>query len=246
MHDPIQHLQTPKTMARCLSCTVRNAGICGALTDEQLNDFHRVGQWRTYQPGERFFSSDDDEPFIGAIHKGSVKVTKTLLDGRNQIVGLLFPPSCCGHTLSLDNTYLIEALTKVEICIFKLGPFRQMAKKYPGLNERLLKQALEDLDAAQDWMVLLGQKSAEERVASFFLKMAKQPTTDINKGTGVDVKPGYFRLQLGRQDMADCIGLNYDTVCRHISTLKKRNLIAFNGPNYFRVSDMENLTKLAG
>ncbi|MGH1419601.1 MAG: Crp/Fnr family transcriptional regulator [Hyphomicrobiaceae bacterium] len=233
-------------MTRCLNCAVRNVGICGALTDEQLSDFHRIGQWRTYQPGERFFSSQEDEPFVGAIHKGTAKVTKTLLDGRSQIVGLLFPPNCCGQTLSVDNAYLIEALTRIEICIFKLASFQQMAMKYPGLNGRLLKQALEDLDAAQDWMVLLGQKSAEERVASFFLRMSKQPTTFINDDINVAAKPGYFRLQLGRQDMSDCIGLNYDTVCRHISTLKKRNLIAFDGPNYFRVLDMENLVKLAG
>ncbi len=242
--------KTPKLEApelgRCFACLIRERGICGALSEQQLLKFKHIARHRTYRPGERILSSENAADFLGAINSGVVKVTKILADGRQQIVGLLFPPNCVGHTYGKTNAYFVEAATPVELCCFERGGFDRLSAEYPGLSRHLLDQTLKELESAQDWMVLLGRKTAEEKVASLLLMLATRaaPSHDCNGCNAPRVAE--FELHLKRDEIADFLGLTYETVCRQIAALKKRDIVRFSGTRRFSVPDLEPLATLAG
>ena len=235
-------------MARCLGCIIRDKGLCNALTIDELSEFGQIARRRVYKPGQRILSSEDSNGYIGAISSGVVKVTKILVDGRQQIVSLLFPPDCLGRSFGKSNPYFAEAATKVEICSFERSGFERMVEDYAGLNKRLLEQTLEELDTARDWMILLGRKTAEEKVASLLLMLASRALpASADAGGQESRKPlADFELHLKRDEIADFLGLSYETVCRQIAALKKSGVVRFNGTRRFFVPDLEALADLAG
>ncbi|MBM3521101.1 MAG: Crp/Fnr family transcriptional regulator, partial [Alphaproteobacteria bacterium] len=135
------------------------------------------------------------------------KLTKTLPDGRQQIVGLLFPPDFLGRAYSHSNPYTAEA--------------------------------------ARDWMLLLGRKTAAEKVASFLYMLAKRSAMVGCKhfGSGEVVS---FELPLTRADMADYLGLTIETVSRQLTKLKTAHVIRLGSNRLVNVPDMQKLARVAG
>ena len=176
---------------------------------------------------------------------GAIKLTKTLPDGRQQIVGLLFAPDFLGRAYSRNNPYTAEAATDVEICTFPNAAFERLVSEYPGLQQRLFQHTLDELDAARDWMLLLGRKTAEEKVASFLYMLARRSmvTACAHKG-----EPGSaaFELPLTRADMADYLGLTIETVSRQLTRLKTSNVIRLNTNRLISVPNLQRLAQAAG
>lgn len=233
-------------LGHCLTCLIRQSGVCSSMTVDEIGEFKRISRRRTYSPGERIMSSEGGAEFLGAINSGVAKVTKILMDGRQQIVGMLFPPNCFGHAFGKTNAYFVEAATHVELCCFERRGFERMSEAYPGLRRSLLEQTLSDLDAAQDWMVLLGRKTAEEKVASLLLMLATRSAPSPSYIEQCPPRAVDVELHLKREEIADFLGLTYETVCRQIAALKKRGIVKFNGVRQFSVPDWEALERLAG
>ena len=84
---------------RCRGCAIRQRGICSALTDEELTRLARTAHHRKYAPGHVILRSDDQPAFRAAVVSGVVKLTKLLVDGRHQIVDLLFPADFVGRLI---------------------------------------------------------------------------------------------------------------------------------------------------
>lgn len=232
-------------LGRCEPCVIRHSGICNALTGDEIQVFRQIASRRTYAPGELIVSSDSSTVFFAAVASGVVKLTKLLSDGRQQIVGLHFPPDCLGRPLGKAQPYVIEAATEVELCCFPYGGFRRMLTDFSGLSQRLLELTLDELEQARDWMVVLGRKTAVERVASLLLMLA---TRSPACGDGEDARsrPATFELQLKRAEIADFLGLTYETVCRQISALTKDGIIQLDGKRRFEVLDFRALSEIAG
>ena len=232
-------------LGRCFSCVIRNDGLCNALTDDELLHFKKIAHKRSYAPGEHIFLGEEQTDFFAAICSGVVKLTKVLFDGRQQVVGLLLAPDCVGHACSKKTPYFAEAATEVELCCFPHAGFEHMLDGVPGLKQRLLELTLDELDSARDWMVLLGRKTAEERVASLFLMLAKR-AGGADSSQHVHGQPVVLDLHLKRQEIGDFLGLSYETVCRQITVLKKKGLIEQPSRRRFTIPDSEALTWTAG
>ncbi len=166
----------------------------------------------------------DPHTVFANIVSGVVKLTKTLDDGRQHIIGLLFASDFLGRAFRDDNPYFAEAATDVELCFFPAASFERVLVDFPGLEHRLFQFTLTELDACQEWMLLLARKKADERVASFLLMIAKRVP---NIGCAHEGKSGEvrFQLPLSRSDISDCLGLTIETVSRQITKLKTRGLI---------------------
>ena len=103
-----------------------------------------------------------------------------------------------------------------------------------------MRQTLDELQLAREWMVLLGRKTAEERVASFLLHVAQKMR---NTGcVGVDG----FDLPLGRADIADYIGLTVETVSRQITKLRKAGVLELRDAKHVSYLDAQELKERAG
>lgn len=229
----------------CRSCVIRQSGICSALTGEEVTRLSRIAHHRQYKAGQTILSCDDKPDFFAAVSSGVVKVSKLLLDGRQQIVGLLFPPDFLGRVFSRQIPYFAEAATHVELCCFRHADFERMLKDHSEMSQHLLEHSLDKLDTAHDWMVLLGRKTAEERVASLLYLLVTRSKLALAHDHGASRDTG-FELHLKREEMADFLGLTYETVIRQLKALYKKDIICLNGRREFSVPDLAALAKAAG
>jgi CRP/FNR family transcriptional regulator len=227
----------------CRSCVIRHNGICSALTGDQLNRLSSVGHHRRYKAGQMILSPGDQPYVLAAVNSGVVKLSKLLVDGRQQIVGLLFPPDILGGAFAKQVPYFAVAATEVKLCCFRLAEFEDMLKSHPQMTRHMLEHSQDKLDSAHDWMVLLGRKTAKERVASLLYLLA---TRSKLTSTGAGDSDDSFELHLKREEMADYLGLTYETVIRQIRALDEKQTIRLNGRRNFSVPNLAKLAEAAG
>jgi CRP/FNR family transcriptional regulator, anaerobic regulatory protein len=207
---------------RCTTCAIRHKAICDALSEEEIKALNRISRRRVVHAGQTILGEGDPNTIFGNIVSGVVKLTKTLDDGRQHIIGLLFASDFLGRAFRQDNPYYAEAATDVELCVFPAGGFEKLLPEHPGLEHRLFEFTLSELDACQEWMLLLARKKAEERVASFLLMIAKRVPGMENR----DGRQGiHFQLPLSRSEISDCLGLTIETVSRQMTRLKTKGVI---------------------
>ena len=235
----------PDVLQRCEHCPVRHQAVCGAMDEVQIKKLAQIAHRKKIPAGQTIISDETPVDFFANVISGAVKLTKTLPDGRQQIVGLLFAPDFLGRAYSKSNPYTAEAASEVEICTFPNAAFERVVGEYPGLQQRLFQHTLDELDAARDWMLLLGRKTAEEKVASFLHMLARRSLL-IGCHHGGNNGVASFELPLTRADMADYLGLTIETVSRQLTRLKTANVIKLNSNRLILVPDIARLARAAG
>jgi CRP/FNR family transcriptional regulator len=177
------------------------------------------------------------------VVEGCVSLSRIMADGRRQMVGLLFPSDFIGRPMRPVAPFDAIAVTEVRLCIFSRSRFEGMLRETPTLEQRLLEMTLDELDSAREWMVLLGRKTAKEKIASFFAiaarRLALVRQVALEDGVSLD-------LPLTREDMADYLGLTIETVGRQISALKKEGLVDMKDARHLTIPDFGALLEVAG
>lgn len=229
----------PRTPAECGRCGIRSRTICAACGAEELAALDRITSRRTYSHGRTIVATGEEMPFVGSVATGIVSLKRTMADGRRQMVGLLFPGDFLGRPDRAVAHEDVAAVGDVTLCAFERRGFARIMSDFPALEQRLLQMALEELDAAREWMLLLGRKSAEERVASFIAFAGLRLGARLADGEA-------FELPLGRADMAEYLGLTLETASRQVGRLKKAGLIEMKGSRNLAVRDYAALLALAG
>lgn len=225
----------------CASCEARHRGICGALTPDQLVTLARASSKHRADEGEELVGDAESIDSFSNVLSGVVKLTKTLSDGRQQIVGLQFAPDFLGRPFKTESAVTAEAATKVELCSFPRRAIERMMTDQPDLEHRLLQQTLKELDEARDWMVTLGRKTASEKVASFLLMIAR----NIDPAAA-EARRTAFDLPLSRAEIADFLGLTIETVSRQLSRLRSEGVIRIEQTRHVVVDDLGRLAARAG
>lgn len=152
----------------------------------------------------------------------------------------MFASDFLGRTFGQTNRFFATAATDVELCIFPSDAFERLIATYPDLKQCLFERTLDDLDAARDWMLLLGRKSAAEKVASFLLLLARRFARPPQQA-GAE-----FDMPLKRADMADYLGLTVETVSRQMTRLKATGIIKIKGTRGIKLFSMARLADAAG
>ncbi|TPW31965.1 Crp/Fnr family transcriptional regulator [Pararhizobium mangrovi] len=229
----------------CASCEARHRGLCGALSDDQLVELARSTMRQKADDGKVLVGDEDEVERFSNVLSGVVKLTKTLSDGRQQIVGLQFAPDFVGRPFRSESSVSAEAATGVEVCSFPRRTLERMMAEQPGLEHRLLQQTLRELDEARDWMVALGRKTAAEKVASFLLMIAQNIDPAATEGQGAD-RSQAFDLPLSRGEIADFLGLTIETVSRQLTRLRTAGVIRIENTRHVVVEDVSRLAARAG
>ena len=116
-------------------------------------------------------------------------------------------------------------------------------ERTPHIAHRLLEMTLDELDAAREWMLVLGRKTAREKIASLLTIIARRDASlNLRASKSVMV----FDLPLTREAMADYLGLTLETVSRQISALKRDGVILLQGKRHVTVPDFARLLEEAG
>jgi CRP/FNR family transcriptional regulator len=165
-------------------------------------------------------------------------------DGRQQIVGLQFASDFIGRPYRDRSAYEVTAVNDVHLCTYDRGQFERLVQEFPGFERRLFENTLDELDAAREWMLLLGRKSAEEKVASFILMVSKR-LESVGCQSGQASGPPKFELPITRAEIADFLGLTIETVSRQFSRLKAKKIIGLEGARTVVVIDAPHLEQVS-
>jgi CRP/FNR family transcriptional regulator len=222
----------------CVACDVRDVVFCSALNEAERPRLAAIVLEVRIKPQQAIFYEGDPADHVFNVTTGAVKLYKLLADGRRQITGFLFRGDFLGLALNTSYAFSAEAIAETRLCRFPRRDLESLMDQYPKLERRLFAMANTELSAAQDQMLLLGRKSAKERVASFLIKLSERAE---QRGD----KPDPIPLPMTRNEIADFLGLTTETVSRTFTDLRKTKVIALPEPSTVRLLDREGLDAIA-
>lgn len=230
--------------SKCDECPIRHRAVCARCNADELVELDAIKYYRTYEAGQTVIWSGDQMSFVGSVVSGVATLTQTMEDGRTQMVGLLLPSDFVGRPGRAGAAYNVVATTDVVMCCFRKKPFEELLERTPHIAHRLLEMTLDELDAAREWMLVLGRKTAREKIASLLSIVARRDTPSVSpNGESRSVE---FDLPLTREAMANYLGLTLETVSRQVSALKRDSVILLHGKRHISVPDMGRLLEEAG
>ena len=228
---------------QCSDCPIRHRAVCARCESDELERLESIKYYRKFEAGQTVIWSGDRMDFVGSVVSGIATLTQTMEDGRTQMVGLLLPSDFVGRPGRSTAAYDVTATTDIVMCCFRKQPFEALMTDTPHIAHRLLEMTLDELDAAREWMLVLGRKTAREKIASLLLIIARR---DALVASGPARRAASFDLPLTREAMADYLGLTLETVSRQVSALKRDGVITLSGKRGVHVPDLDRLMAEAG
>jgi CRP/FNR family transcriptional regulator len=222
----------------CSTCEVRARSVCSAIPDADLARLSAIAVATDAAAGQTFIDEGEPASCFFNITAGTAKLFKTLPDGRRQITGFVGPGQFLGLAVSDTYAFSAEAIEQVRYCRFPRAALRTVLDDFPLMGKLLLEVASNELVAAQEQMLLLGRKTARERLASFLLAQSRQgmPCGHLRQR---------FRLPMTRIDIADYLGLTIETVSRTLTRLRAEALIDIMSQSGLEISDPSGLENVA-
>ncbi|MCG8354442.1 MAG: helix-turn-helix domain-containing protein [Kiloniellales bacterium] len=191
-----------------------------------------------YQPKDVIFYQGDPCEHLFEVVEGVVKLYKLTPDGRRQVTGFLYPGQFLGLGWNELYTQTAEAVSGAKLCRYPHAKLDEWLTLYPALGRRLLSATTTELVLAQDQMLLLGRKTARERIASFLVRLLERQEDD-------DDPSDEIYLPMIRADIADFLGLTAETVSRVLGRLRDCRIIEIPDHGCIQVCDRDRLEELA-
>ncbi|MDR3518404.1 MAG: helix-turn-helix domain-containing protein [Azospirillaceae bacterium] len=222
----------------CGACPVRPLSVCAALEPEELRRLVDIVQTSRIQSSQTIFSEGELAENLFNVTAGTVKLYKLLPDGRRQITGFLVVGDFLGLAMNESYAYSAESVTVTSLCRFPRRKLESLLDEFPRLQRRLFSMASNELAAAQDQMLLLGRKTAREKICSFLLMLARWAARRGHKDNPVHVP-------MSRADIADYLGLTTETVSRTFTQLKISGAISLQDGNRILLVDHAQIVDMA-
>ena len=199
-------------------------------TDE---DGLSAGPALRYEQDREIYGEGEEADCYYKVVSGVVRTCKFLSDGRRQIDAFHVAGDVFGIETGGLHSLSAEAVSDCRIIAYRRVPLDKAATQ--PVSPRLLAHVLRNLSRAQDHAVLLGRRSAIEKVAAFLLDWARQSSAS-----------GTIGLAMTRQDIGDYLGLTIETVSRTLSQLERDGVIELPSVRQIRIKDVEALNDLNG
>ena len=180
-----------------------------------------------------FYDGDAANHYFKVL-TGAVRCCKLLADGRRHVSEFYLPGDFIGFGAAANYLFTAEAVTDTSVVRYTRRSVDALAAQEPRIGRQLLSIACHGLSAAQQKLVLLGRKTAEERIASFLV--------DLIERSG---ETDRVRLPMSRTDIGDHLGLTMETVSRGLSHLKSEGIIALENSHQILIRDRDALEELA-
>ena len=232
------HGTAKKESAHCDMCAARSVSICQAMPVDCMDVLDSMAAKHAIDKGKTFIVEGDDADAVFNITAGSAKIYKLLGDGRRQIIGFLGVGDFLGLAPGKRYPFSAESITSMKYCQFKRTRMEEVFSDYPTMRRKILDIASNELAEAQEQMLLLGRKTAEEKIASFLIGRLRRAKALGGGGTSVD-------LPMSRHDIGDFLGLTTETVSRNLSRMKTNGLISMKGTSTVLLNDQAGLSAIA-
>jgi CRP/FNR family transcriptional regulator, nitrogen fixation regulation protein len=185
-------------------------------------------------PGDmEIYGEGESAEYVYQVVCGAVRTYKTLNDGRRQISAFHLPGDVFGLECGAEHSRTAEAVIDTTARIMKRRALERAAQTDAKIACSLWTRTAGDLRQAEDRMMLLGRKTAAERVANFLLEMERRLSS-----------VGMVELPMSRRDIADYLGLTVETVSRTLSDLNQWGALSFSGPRQFSLLNRERLAAM--
>ncbi|MEX0758981.1 MAG: cyclic nucleotide-binding domain-containing protein [Tistlia sp.] len=236
--SPAQERERGEAGSPCGACSVRHLTFCAPLGEEEFDHVTRIVQNVELHPGDPLFDEGEEATHLYSVTAGAVKVYKLLPDGRRQIIGFLFAGDFLGLAADESYAYSAEAVTHASLCRFPRRKLEALLERFPRMERRLLGMASHELAVAQEQMLLLGRKTAREKIASFLLTLGQRSAYRGQAANPVSVP-------MSRNDIGDYLGLTTETVSRTFTQLRQSGLIALLPAGRVELLEIDALRSIA-
>ncbi len=197
----------------------------------EIDRLRLVGMTRGYVGGQEVFGEGERANNVYSVISGAVRSFRVLADGRRQILDFYLPGDMFGVEIGPDHGAGAESVDDVVLLVA-----RRLLVADDGdgaMTRRLLRLAKDDLRRSHDHVLTLGRRTACERVASFLNDLAARLE-----------RPRSLDLPMGRQDIADYLGLTIETVSRTFTRFQTIGLIQMHGRRTVELSRPNALSAL--
>jgi CRP/FNR family nitrogen fixation transcriptional regulator len=184
----------------------------------------------SYKKDEEIYGEDEPAEYVYQVISGSVRTYKLLSDGRRQIGAFHLPGDVFGLESGTIHRLAAEAIVDTTVRLVKRRSLEQAATVDVNVARKLWAMTAGDLRHAEDHMLLLGRKTAMERVATFLLEMDRRLSVT-----------GMMALPMCRRDIGDYLGLTLETVSRALSQLHGQGVLIFSGARQIVLRNRQRL-----
>ncbi len=193
-----------------------------------------AGSRINFAQDEEIYGEEEEAEFVYKVVCGAVRTYKLLDDGRRQIGAFHLPGDIFGFESSSTHRLSAEAISDATVLVFRRCALESLAMRNVAVARSLWALTARSLDHAEDHMLLLGRKTAAERVAAFLLEMDARMQS-----------AGAISLPMVRRDIADYLGLTLETVSRILSHLKAEGTVELSTARQITVQRRAKLRALA-
>src|SRR6478736_115023 len=186
-------------------------------TRDALDLLEQFGATVSIQREHEIHGQGEQAKYCYRVLSGCVRMVKLMEDGRRQIGEFLMTGDLLGFDALGTYDFSAEAVSEVVLRRYPRRMVDALAESNVALARRLRDMTSGSLRLAHSRLVLLGRKTASERIASFLLEMAKRLP---------EVHRDVLDLPMGRTDIADHLGLTIETVCRVMAHLRRDGTVA--------------------
>lgn len=232
-------------MSSCDLCAIRNRAICAALDAREIEALNAIGRRQQLSAGESLIWEGEESVRVANVIEGMLKLSSGTRDGREQILGLVYPSDFIGRPFSTTASHEVTALTDARVCVFNRRDFDAFTRDHPALEHKLLEHTLNELDRTRRWMMLLGRKSASEKIACLLIEMSER-LAPRHCASGGEATHRHITLPFSRQQVADVLGLTVETVSRQFTRLKMEGTVDLPSRREVIILDPARLVSEAG
>jgi CRP/FNR family transcriptional regulator len=222
----------------CRACSVRHLTVCAPLEDDEIHEISAIAQTVELGPGDPLFDEGEAARSVFNVTAGSLRVYKLLPDGRRQVIGFLFPGDFVGLANNDTYAYNADAVTHAALCRFPRSKLENLLGRYPKMQMRLLSVASHELAVAQEQMLVLGRKTAKEKIATFLMSLSRRAEDRGQPGNPV-------HLPMSRTDIGDYLGLTTETVSRTFTQLRGKDYVTLLNGGKVQINDIAALRAIA-
>jgi CRP/FNR family transcriptional regulator len=205
----------------CRDCNLTELCLPHGMSEEELTMLDAiVVRKHPYQPGEHLFRPGERGHALFAVRSGSLKSYCITEDGEEQVLGFTLPGELvgldglkggCYHSASI-------ALETSSVCELPFDRLEGLCSRLPGVNRQIMQITGKEITSSQHMMMLLGKRSAEERLASFLLSLSSRYEERGLSATA-------FNLSMSRQDIGNYLGLAIETVSRLFAHMQEEKIL---------------------
>ena len=229
----------------CSNCPVHSRSLCAATDLTGHIELSRMSHVRVVPSGGTVLGDDAEASFVATVLRGVVRVTKSMRDGREQIVGLVYPGEFFGRLFADRTSFSYEAASDLELCVMDRQGFETVLQRHPELKHEIMLRGFNDLARAHERSLLLTAQTTLERVSTYLLvalhrreQLLEHMSLDLHKRISVSV--------LTRRDMASYLGTTIETISRHVHHLARQGVIRIIDASHFEVLNYKRLLGTSG